>query len=132
MTARAINRASFAGAEIKTLALATVRATREAEVQSNGTTLPCIIGTPMRGERVAGITFDGKTETALFPGDLPADPHVLITGAPLTEPKGADDVRVLRFQPPRLILNHPDGRQSSPPHIRMDRALEFLLGDKFL
>ncbi len=36
--------------------------------------LPCIVGTPLQGERVGGIVFDGKTETALFPGDLPADP----------------------------------------------------------
>jgi hypothetical protein len=33
----------------------------------------------------------------------------------------------LEFKPPRL--SHANGR--GLPHIRLDRALEFLLGDKF-
>ena len=33
--------------------------------------LDVIIGTPEPGETLDGITYDGKTEIALFPGDLP-------------------------------------------------------------
>ena len=126
---RAILKASSAGAEVEVLAMAAIRATREAEMTAGGEQLPCIIGTPVAGEHVGDITFDGKTETALFPGDLPADPSSLLT----TKAEGgvsADDVRALTFRPPRLILQTGGGQSPSPPHIRLDRALDFLLGDR--
>ena len=46
LTAAAQQRASFAGAAVKPLALAAVRATREGEVKSGRDLVPCIIGTP--------------------------------------------------------------------------------------
>ena len=69
---RAIKRADFSGAEVDVLAMAAVRATREGTVKQGRETLPVIIGTPLKGETIGGETFDGKTETAIFPGDLPA------------------------------------------------------------
>ena len=36
----------------------------------------------------------------------------------------------LRFRPPRLRLDGAAGDQTSLPHIRLDRAMDFLLGDK--
>ena len=71
----AIERASFAGAEVKVLAMAAVRATREAEARRNGEKLPCIIGYPLPGETIGRRSFDGGEEFAIFPGDLPADPE---------------------------------------------------------
>ena len=68
---RAIARANFAGADVDVLAMAAVRATREGTVKQGRETLPVIIGTPLTGETIGGETFDGKTETAIFPGDLP-------------------------------------------------------------
>jgi predicted YcjX-like family ATPase len=118
LVARAAERAKFAGARVDVLALASVRATREASVTSRGDTLPSIIGIPMPGETVDGRTFDGQAEVALFPGDLPDD----ITAAPA-------DVRFVRFRPPKLERTA-EGLTLSLPHIRLDRALEFLLGDK--
>ena len=56
--------------------LAAVRATREGTVSRGGETLPAIAGVPMAGERVGGETFDGETEMAFFPGDLPSDPSI--------------------------------------------------------
>lgn len=129
LTERARKRASFAGATVKPLAMAALRATREGEVKSGRDIVPCIIGTPEAGESVAGVVFDGKTETALFPGDLPADPTELMTQLATTV-AGAADVRTIRFRPPRLQLETPAGARPAPPHIRLDRALEFLLGDK--
>jgi predicted YcjX-like family ATPase len=124
LVARAAERAKFAGARVEVLALASVRATREASVTSSGETLPSIIGTPLPGETVDGRAFDGKTEIALFPGDLPQDTDsVFKTDAPPT------DVRFIRFRPPRLERTA-EGLTLSLPHIRLDRALEFLLGDK--
>jgi hypothetical protein len=38
------------------------------------------------------------------------------------------DFRFLRFRPPRLDSHDPDG--PALPHIRLDRTLQFLIGDK--
>ncbi len=124
IVARAAETAKFAGARVDVLALASVRATREASVTKLGDTLPSIIGTPIAGETVDGRTFDGKTEVALFPGDLPHNPDDVL------KPDGeATDVRFVRFRPPRLERTA-EGLTLSLPHIRLDRALEFLLGDR--
>ena len=57
------------------MALAAVRATREAEVRhGNGERLPAVVGRPIAGEQVGAETFDGKREAAIFPGDLPEEP----------------------------------------------------------
>jgi predicted YcjX-like family ATPase len=74
---RAIERADFSGADIDVLAMAAVRATREATVKEGKDTLPVIIGTPLKGERIDAEIFDGETETAIFPGDLPKNPNVI-------------------------------------------------------
>src|SRR5690606_25962565 len=69
LTDRAVARASLSGAKVDVLAMAAVRATREGTVRHGRETLPVIIGTPLAGERIGGETFDGETETAVFPGD---------------------------------------------------------------
>ena len=78
--AKAADRAEYAGAAIDVVALAAVRATREAQVQRGRDKLPSILGTPAAGEIANGETFDGETEVATFPGDLPADPEELFKG----------------------------------------------------
>jgi uncharacterized protein len=111
--------AKFGGAKTRSLAMAAVRATREGTVPHNGSSLDCIIGTPARGERLDKITYDGKTEVAFFPGDLPKDPKSLFAG-----PEIQPDLRFLRLEPPAVSPS------AGLPHIRLDRALEFLLGDR--
>ena len=118
---KAERRATFAGAEIKTLALAALRATREAEARQGGERLPCIVGVPLAGERVARKVFDGRTEAVVFPGDLPADPARLLGDEKLAP----GTVEIVRFRPPV-----PTSPGADLPHIRLDRALDFLLGDK--
>src|SRR6202007_3361577 len=71
---RAVARAEATGAEIDVVALAAVRATREATVARGREKLPSILGMPASGEMANGETFDGNTEVATFPGDLPDDP----------------------------------------------------------
>ena len=68
--------------------------------------------------------FDGDTEAAIFPGDLPADPAKALDGSM------AGTIRFVRFRPPKLSAGP---LQTSPafPHIRLDRAIEFLIGDRF-
>jgi len=129
ITDRAIARAQTAGAEVKVLAVAALRATREAEVRSGGEELACIMGTPLPGETIDGNVFDGMTEVAVFPGDLPEDPAAAIEAAHAT-PAGQRQIDVIRFRPPRLPLAASDGQPVAMPHIRLDRALDFLLGDR--
>ncbi len=126
---RAIDRARGVGATVDTIALAAVRATREASVRHGGETLDAIVGTPLAGETLGGDTFDGDTEAAVFPGELPADPKAALRGDALALPEGEADYRFLRFRPPKAEPG-PDGAPGPLPHIRLDRALQFLLGDK--
>jgi hypothetical protein len=130
---RAVARAESTGAEIDVVALAAVRATREAQVQRGREKLPSILGTPSPGERADDEAFDGKTEVATFPGDLPADPEKLFAGDGAfrglsSAIAGKTDFRFLRFRPPQL--QHEGDDAPALPHIRLDRALQFLLGDR--
>jgi hypothetical protein len=118
-------RAAGAGAEVAALALASVRATREASVASAGEEIACITGVPRAGETIGGRTFDGSEEAAVFPGDLPDDPAAVLDG----DFSGPDRLRFVRFRPPPMEAG-PAG-QPVLPHIRLDRALEFLLADRF-
>jgi uncharacterized protein len=105
MTRRAAERAQFAGAEIDVVALAAVRATREATVKRGRDSLPSILGVPAAGESAGGEAFDGETETAIFPGDLPEDADALFDGKGafrgLASGEARDaDFRFLKFRPP--------------------------------
>lgn len=123
MLGDAKRRASFDGSETEALALAAIRASSEQEIQRDGETLALV-----RGRRAS----DGR-DVALFPGALPEDPaQLLADAAPLAPGEaasgwqaGADFARPV-FAPPRWTMAGEDG----PPHIRLDRALEFLIGDK--
>jgi len=79
---RLFTKAEDTGANIDVVALAAVRATREATVARGREKLPSILGTPASGEMANGETFDGNTEVATFPGDLPVDPEQLFNGEP--------------------------------------------------
>ncbi len=122
LTDRAVERARFSGAEVDALAMAAVRATREGTVKQGRETLPVIIGTPLAGETIGGETFDGDTETAIFPGDLPDKPEAAMSGTD-------NPIRFVRFRPPKLERTA-EGLSLSLPHIRLDRALQFLIGDR--
>ena len=129
LTARAIARAEGVGATIDVIALAAVRATREAAVKSGRETLQAIVGTPLAGETIDGETFDGRSEAAIFPGELPADPRAALCGDALATPAADALYRFARFRPP-IAKSADDGASAPMPHIRLDRALEFLIGDK--
>ena len=129
LLAPAIERASAAGARVEVAALASVRATREGVVMQDSQKLPSIIGTPLAGETIDGETFDGKSEIAFFPGDLPDNPDSVLSGADSTSEAGQTALRFVRFRPPALEKTA-EGMTLSLPHIRLDRALEFLIGDR--
>lgn len=136
LVSRAEQRARFKGAGVDVIAMAAVRATREATVRHGGQELPAILGTPLPGERLNGDTFDGQTEIAMFPGDLPQDPESLfgdvesVSQDALPAFRTAQaDLQFMRFRPPVLDTTA-EGLTLSLPHIRLDRALEFLIGDR--
>jgi uncharacterized protein len=124
LTRRAISRAEGFGAEIDVIALAAIRATREAEIRNRGEILKAIVGTPEAGQTLGGEVFNGVSEAAVFPGELPADPAPLLEGEALALPEADNDWRFLSFRPPITARGQP------APHIRLDRALQFLIGDR--
>jgi len=134
LTQNSTAKAELAGAQVDAIALAAVRATREAMVRRGRQQLPCVLGVPVAGETIAGEIFDGETEAAIFPGDLPEDPDELLDsekksfrGLSTMSSQNAD-FRFLRVRPPVLELT--DSGVFALPHIRLDRALQFLIGDR--
>lgn len=121
LVANASRRAKFAGAETRALAIASVRATRESVIEEAGEKLAVIVGTPELGEVLDGTSYDGKTEIALFPGDLPENADSLL--------EVPAELNFLRFNPPDKLRKTAEGAPILP-HIRLDTALEYLLGDR--
>jgi uncharacterized protein len=124
LVARAMGRAEGAGARVESMALAAVRATREVQIKDGRDQLPAIAGVPMAGEAVNGDVFDGIAEAAIFPGEMPANPARIFDRAATPW-----QVRSPRFRPP-LLVKDAGGRLPALPHMRLDRALEFLIGDR--
>jgi predicted YcjX-like family ATPase len=127
---RAVERIGRTGAVIDVMALASIRATREATVNRDGDELPVIVGTPISGETIDGEVFDGRRRTAVFPGDLPerTDIYFRPLGSVPTAPP-LPHINIVRFRPPEVEVTGA-GLKLSLPHIRLDRALQFLLGDR--
>lgn len=111
------DRADFAGAKTAAMSIAALRTTTEETLDHKGRTLDCVRGT----------LLDTGKSAAFYPGDLPEDPARLL--APARE--GAEawldaDYRIMRFAPAQISLKPGEG----PPHIRLDKAAEFLIGDR--
>lgn len=117
LTREARDRARFAGADTQAMSLAALRATTEQMIQHQGSELPCVRGT----------LLDTGKQAAFYPGALPEDPsHLLSTARDGAEGWLDQDYSVMNFAPAPLVLKPGEG----PPHIRLDRAAQFLIGDK--
>ncbi len=117
LLAEAKGRADFSGARTEAMSLASLRATVEERVARDGLDVPAVRGT---------LLATGKP-ALMYPGALPLDPSRLMSSAR----EGADawldaDYHLMNFAPARLNLKPGEG----PPHIRLDRAVEFLIGDQ--
>jgi len=111
------DRADFAGARTEAMSIAALRTTEEQTVQH--------VDGPL--DVVRGALLGSGKQAAFYPGALPSDPAHMLSPAR----EGADkwlnaDYEVMSFAPARLNLAPGDG----PPHIRLDRAAEFLFGDR--
>lgn len=117
LVADARARAVFRGAEVGAMSIASLRATVEQSLNRDGRAIGVV-----RGRRA-----DTGVEAALFPGQLPDNPGALLSPARQGAPDWLDAAySVTRFRPPLLSL----GPDEAPPHIRLDRAAEFLIGDR--
>lgn len=122
LVSRALQRTQSAGAKTGIVALASIRATRETTIKEGNQTLRAVAGTPENGETVGDERFDGLTEAAIFPGELPENAKDIFSHQ-------QEKFRFPRFRPP-LLKRDGAGRLNALPHIRFDRALEFLIGDR--
>ncbi|MEE9427316.1 MAG: YcjX family protein [Paracoccaceae bacterium] len=109
-------RADFSGAETAAMSVAALRATVEETIDHKGTALDCVRGTLINGKRAA-----------FYPGELPDDPARILGPAREGAEKWLDaDYQVMRFAPAAISLKPGEG----PPHIRLDKAAQFLFGDR--
>lgn len=117
MLREAKDRADFKGAKTDAIAIASLRATVEKTITHDGVQL----------DAVQGILADTGKLAAMYAGDLPADPAHLLVLARNGETKWLDgDFEIMRFSPPVLKRQSGDGL----PHIRLDKAVQFLIGDR--
>jgi len=109
------DRAHFSGAETRAMSIAALRTTIEESRTHRGREV----------DLVRGRLLDGR-QVAVNAGDLPGDPSRLL--APARDGAAQwlqGDYDVMHFAPP--ILNRTPGQ--GLPHIRLDAAAEFLIGD---
>ena len=110
-------RADFAGAQTAAMAIAALRATTEDSMEHEGRRLDVVRGTLEETRRRA----------AFYPGALPEDPSRLLAPAREGAERWLDaDYQVMTFAPAEVTPKRGEG----PPHIRLDRAAEFLIGDR--
>ena len=105
----AAGQARFEGVQPVFLAIASLRSTDMVKTDHHGQTLSCVRGRP-KGE---------ARETVLFPGEIPPD-------LPADEDWADGRFRFRDFAPRRLRANGAEQSQ----HIRLDQALDVLLGDR--
>ena len=111
------DRADFAGARTAAMSIAALRTTVEETIDHNDGPL----------DVVRGRLLENGKQAAFYPGNLPDDPSHLLTPARENADQWLDgDYGVMNFAPAPLTLRPGDG----PPHIRLDKAAQFLLGDK--
>jgi len=116
MLREARDRADFSGARTEAMSIASLRTTTEEMIHQDGEDLPAVRGTLM----------DGR-QAAFYPGELPANPTELLVHARQGAERWLDgDYAIMDFAPAPGTLRPGDG----PPHIRLDRAAEFLIGDQ--
>lgn len=117
LVAEAKSRASYAGADVAAMSIASLRATVEERVERDGESLPAVRGR---------LLSTGK-QAVMYPGTLPRDPARVLNPARQGAAHWLDaDYALMGFAPARMNLGPGEG----PPHIRLDRAAEFLFGDR--
>lgn len=108
--------AQFNGAKRETLALSALRTTRQVQKHHQGQEIAM----------VQGRALETGKPVSYSPGRLPPAPGAILQEARLGATTWRDfQFAPMNFAPPELRLGPQDGL----PHIRLDRACEFLFGD---
>lgn len=111
------DRADFAGAQTSAMSIAALRTTVEETVDHTDGPL----------DVVRGRLLETNKQAAFFPGKLPTDPAHLLAPARDGSDTWLDaDYSVMNFAPAQITRKPGDGL----PHIRLDKAAQFLLGDR--
>ena len=111
------SKAEYQGARTDAMAIASLRATTEETRKHEGESL----------DLVRGRSLETGKQVAMFAGALPDDPSVLLKPAEADQQGWLDgEYAVMGFAPAEVSIKAGDG----PPHIRLDRAAEFLIGDR--
>ena len=111
------DRADFAGATTAAMSIASLRATVEETLAHRDGPL----------DVVRGRLLETGKQAAFYPGKLPSDPAHLLGPARAGAESWLDqDYAIMNFAPAPLELRPGDG----PPHIRLDKAAQFLIGDR--
>ncbi|MHA3980068.1 YcjX family GTP-binding protein [Halovulum sp. GXIMD14794] len=119
LVADARARAAYKGAKTSSFAIAALRTTVEQTMTRDGEDYAC----------VRGVLESTGREAALYPGKLPEDPAMLLNPARQGAGEWLDaDYDIMAFRPPKGAM----GQGMGPPHIRLDRVAEFLIGDRLL
>ena len=117
LLARSVDRAAYLGAEVEAMAIAAIRATVEDELREGA--LP-------GGRRLRAVKgrLQGKPGRAsLYPGE---PPHSLGEILSAGENWDRESFEIPDFAPPILERRADEG----PPHLRLDQAVQFLIGDR--
>ncbi|WP_199672111.1 YcjX family GTP-binding protein [Pseudooceanicola sediminis] len=116
LVSNAISRADFAGARTQAMSIASLRATVEETIRHEGAAL----------QAVRGRLLDTGKQAAMYPGALPEDPSRITRGHLSGDQWLDEDYSIMSFAPADISLKPGEG----PPHIRLDRAAQFLIGDR--
>ena len=112
----AVARADFSGARTAAMSLASYRATVEDTITRGDDAL----------EAVRGRLLSTGQQAAMYAGELPSDPARLLSPAREGAMGWLDaEFSLMGFAPARSTQAPGEG----PPHIRLDRAAQFLIGD---
>ena len=98
--------AAYDNIEMSCIAMASIQATQSGFISQSGESMPAI----------QGVTNDGETLT-VFPGEVPQK-------LPRSDFWHDNEFNFYSFRP------MPKSEDEPLPHIRMDKALEYLIGDK--
>jgi predicted YcjX-like family ATPase len=111
------SKAEYQGAVTEAMAIASLRATTEETRKHEGESL----------DLVRGRSLETGQQVAMYPGTLPDDPSVLLKPAEAAQQGWLDgEYAVMGFAPAEIASKPGEG----PPHIRLDHAVEFLIGDR--
>lgn len=108
---------NYEAVEVKTLAIASVKATQAGTINHQGKQVPVIQGLRLVNE----ATKEPRTEKmTVFPGEVPDT-------LPNNDYWQSNSFNFINFSPMRGLLKH-----QCLPHVRMDQVLQFLLADKMI